>query len=45
MSRLQNFLNPNEFRFTMSRLPHVEFFVQGTLPNDGKVIDDLRPLG
>jgi len=23
----------------------VEFFVQGTLPNDGKVIDDLRPLG
>lgn len=34
MSQLQNFLNPNEFRFTMSRLPHVEFFVQGiTLPD------------
>lgn len=29
MSQLQNFLNPNEFRFTLSRLPHVEFFVQG----------------
>ena len=34
MSQLQNFLNPNEFRFTLSRLPHVEFFVQGvTLPD------------
>ena len=22
----------------------VELFVQGALPNDGKVIDDLRPL-
>ena len=34
MSQLQNFLNSNEFRFTLSRLPHVEFFVQGvTLPD------------
>ena len=25
---IQNFLNPTEFRFTMNRLPNVEFFVQ-----------------
>lgn len=34
MSQLQNFLNPNEFRFTLSRLPNVEFFVQSVVLPD-----------